>query len=192
MIRRVVKVGGSLLKRSDLAQQVFDWTERQTPAQNLFLFGGGDVINAVRQYDQVHALDSATIHWMCIDLLDVSFTVACSLWPRWRSVHSPQEFCKLTAEQPRQSNLIVKCDSFYYPAQTRALQTSLPLDWRTTTDSIAAFLAVQSDASELVLLKSCEVDDQLSHDEMAQHGIVDAAFASAVKPIASVKVQQLC
>ncbi|WP_160148093.1 hypothetical protein [Rubripirellula obstinata] len=192
----MVKVGGSLLKRKDLAEQIVCWTERQSIAENLFLFGGGDVINSVRQLDEVHCLDVSRLHWLCIDLLDVSFAVASSLLSDWNRIESQQQFRELVKQQPRKMNTIVRCKSFYHREREGSapgsLANALPWDWRTTTDSLAAQLAMETNARELVLLKSCEVDCRLSHQELARRGIVDAAFPNAAKSIASVTAQRLC
>lgn len=187
MIRRVVKVGGSLLKRKELVVQISRWTQHQSPAQNLFLFGGGDMINSVRDLDQIHSLDAKMAHWICVELLDASFNMADRWFSDWGSIQTTMEFCELVAKQPCLSNSIVKCTSFYHCGQAG----ELPQDWRTTTDSIAARLAVLSNASELVLLKSCPVDRQLSHGVMAEQGIVDEAFPGAAESIASVRVEPL-
>lgn len=187
MIRRVVKVGGSLLKRKNLVNQIADWTNEQSPAQNLFLFGGGEVIDSVRNLDRIHSLDPTMTHWLCVDLLDTSFTIASSWFHDWPAIRSKQQFRELMLQRPEQSNIILKCTSFYHRDQPG----KLPIDWRTTTDSIAAQLAAISNASELVLLKSCPVDCRLSQQALADQGIVDDAFPDAAKAIASVRVEPL-
>ena len=187
MIRRVVKVGGSLLQRDDFVEKINGWTDHRSPAQNLFLFGGGDVINAVRRLDKIHTLNPKLTHWICVDLLNASFAMAQHWFADWRTIETTQQFGDLAAQQPWLSNVIIRCTSFYHQDQAG----DLPMDWRTTTDSIAARLAMLTQANELILLKSCSVDEHLSYHAMANHGIVDLAFPNAAKSIASVKVERL-
>ena len=71
-MRRVVKVGGSLLTRTDLQSKLTEWLDRQGKAQHLLVIGGGELIDAIRRLDRIRPADSSDVHWQCIDLLDVT------------------------------------------------------------------------------------------------------------------------
>jgi aspartokinase-like uncharacterized kinase len=187
MIRRVVKVGGSLLKRTDLACQIRLWLDQQSVAENLFLFGGGEVINSVRKLDRIHSLEPAMAHWMCVELMSASFAIANSWFSDWRTIQTRNQFDRLLKQRPMASNCLVKCSSFYHRDQ----MGNLPQNWQTTSDSIAAWLAKLTKSSELVLLKSCPVEPGLSYAEMAELKIIDDAFPTAVQSIESVRVESI-
>ena len=75
--------------------------------------------------------------------------------------------------------------------QTRLEPVSLPESWDTTTDAIAAVLAKHIGATELILLKSCEVDQRLTLAELAEAEIVDRSFPAAAVGIKSVSIEKL-
>ena len=67
----------------------------------------------------------------------------------------------------------------------------LPHNWNTTTDAIAAALAAETSSDELVLLKSCSVDDSLSIGQLAETGIVDAALPQIADRVKTIRVETL-
>ena len=83
--------------------------------------------------------------------------------------------------------LLVSVRSFYH----RQSRHALPLDWSTTTDSISAALAIETDADELVILKSCEVDAAADATTLAEQGIVDPAFPRAASRVKSIRIEKL-
>ncbi|MFK8114288.1 MAG: hypothetical protein AB8B91_18955 [Rubripirellula sp.] len=195
-MRRVIKVGGSLLLREDLLQALPAWLERQTPAANLLIFGGGEVIDAIRHLDQIRPGDPADTHWMCVGLLDVSFELA-ARWFDWRFLDSTDDFAQACKSEFKASEgsassqpILIRVRSFYNRQIHQRESLSLPLDWTTTTDAIAAFLAIETDADELVLLKSCAVDARFDVQQLAQAGIVDEALPGIADRVKSIRVEQ--
>ncbi len=188
--RRVVKVGGSLLTRPSFISDLRLWVEQQPDAENFFIFGGGEIIDVVRRMDEIHGLESEFSHWFSVALLDTSFQLACHWLSDWQTIETSQELTEELAsigERPALAmNHLVCVKSFYHPKAPG----DLPQDWRTTSDSIAAWLAHQIDADELVLLKSCEVDPQDSLSQLTQSGVVDQAFASAAKGIPDLRIEK--
>ena len=178
MRTRIVKIGGSLIQRADIADQVRHWMGQQSPANHLVLLGGGKLIDVVREIDQVHACDSEVIHWLCVELLSATFTIAKSWFPEWGCVESPSEFDAWQRRRNRELEepTLININAFYHPKQTGGL----PLDWRTTTDSIAAMLGHVTRAEEVVLLKSCEIPSGLTARKLVDAGIVDDAFADTI------------
>ena len=63
----------------DLATRFHRWIEQQTTAVHLVVVGGGALVEVVRDYDQQHAMDAAQVHWLCVDLLDVTARLAAQL-----------------------------------------------------------------------------------------------------------------
>jgi aspartokinase-like uncharacterized kinase len=57
----------------------------------------------------------------------------------------------------------------------------VPALWDITSDSLAAWLANKVQATQLFVVKACEVEANTTLDELAQKGIVDAQFPHFVK-----------
>ncbi len=51
---RIIKLGGSLLTRSDWPSNLIAWVEKQVPMRNIVLVGGGLPADAVRAFDKAH------------------------------------------------------------------------------------------------------------------------------------------
>ncbi len=187
-MRRVVKIGGSLLLRSRLRRDFNAWLSSQSPAQTLVIVGGGELVDAIRNLDQVRSRDSAVVHWCCVDLLQTTFQFLRDWFDDWHLIETAEGFQDhLDAGFPVDRPTLINVRSFYRPD----CDHGLPHDWRTTTDAIAAALAIQTFSDELVLLKSCEPDDSLSLQQLAATGIVDAALLPIAGQVNRIRVQRL-
>jgi aspartokinase-like uncharacterized kinase len=178
-MRRVIKIGGSLLPQDSLAETIQSWTDAQPPAETVAIVGGGELIDAVRRLDDAHGFDPAWVHWHCVGLLRTTFRWLGDQLLGWQLHATDRQFEELRMRQPRTGSPtrserchLVAVDSFYHVGK----ESPLPEDWTTTTDAIAGWLAVLLDADELVLLKSCDVDDSVSLAELADQGVVDGAL----------------
>jgi aspartokinase-like uncharacterized kinase len=189
-MRRIVKVGGSLLGRGDFPDRFRDWYDRQPMAETLIVVGGGAVVDAIRQYDALRPGDPESIHWLCVDLLDATFQLVRSWldWPAILAPHQLQQGVATTFSVDRPTLVAVR--SFYH-RDAGELAHRLPADWQTTTDSIAALLAVIANADEIVLLKSCRIDPAMNLGELAERGIVDRAFPAIAREVTAVRLEQL-
>ncbi|TWU55375.1 amino acid kinase family protein [Rubripirellula reticaptiva] len=187
-MRRVVKVGGSLLLRPNLKDQLDRWIGSQSPAENLLIVGGGNLVEAVRELDAVHSLDSEEIHWLCVELLESTHRMVQQLSPAWKTVSTTIQF-RGGVERgfSRDQTTLISVASFYH----RYCGASLPEDWRTTTDAIAAYLAVCVNADELVMLKSCDVDPGRTLDQLIDDGVVDKATRLIAPHVRHIRVQCL-
>ncbi|MCG8649873.1 MAG: hypothetical protein MI861_08570, partial [Pirellulales bacterium] len=183
-MRRVVKIGGSLFARPDLVEAVSHWMARQPPAQTYVIVGGGDLVDAIRRYDRLRPADSAVVHWTCVDLLQVTFEMASRWFAGWATIDSPAELVRSQHQAIESAPCyLVSVRSFY----RRDGGLELPLDWSTTTDSLAAALCIELKADELVLLKPREVDVAESVEGLAAQGIVDAALPALVSRLGSIR-----
>ncbi len=189
-MRRVVKVGGSLIHRSDLTGALPRWFEAQPPAENLVIVGGGSLVNAIREIDSIRPGKPESTHWLCVDLLDCTFRLAAS-WFDWPAVADADQLAQSIEEGFEIDRpTLVAVRSFYGPDRDQGKRL-LPSDWQTTTDSIAALLALVVNADELVLLKSCDVDSSLNYDQLAAAGIVDEAFPTVAEKVHRVRLEKL-
>ncbi len=187
-MRRVVKVGGSLLTRSDLLDALPQWLARQSPARTLLVVGGGELIDAIRHLDQQRPGVSAEVHWRCVDLLQVTFEIAAKWFERWHQIDAPNRLsAMIDSADPVDNPTLVSVRSFY----GRGYGFDLPTDWSTTTDSIAAAMAIEIQAEELVLLKSCRVDPSANLQQLAREGVIDTAFPKLSADLQTIRIEQL-
>ena len=169
--RCVMKVGGSLLRRGDVPARLSQLLETDFSGQQVNLvFGGGRIIDALRDLDSVHAMKPIDMHWRCVRALRLTFELACEWFPHAERIESPDSFavhrqCKTVG------HYIIAADSFYSPRDGAVL----PEDWSTTSDSISALLAIKLSIDRLVLVKACNQHD-LTPTDAANAGIVDAVF----------------
>lgn len=189
--RRVIKLGGSALTNPHMPRQLNEWLQQQPPAENFLVVGGGNCIEAMRELDTVHGLDSVAMHWRCIRLLDATWEIVSELLPDWRPIATACELGQhLTAEPSHRAQWLVRVSSFYDQTHLHSKDASLPCDWRTTTDALAAYLAKISNADELVLLKMCSVE-LTDPQQLAKAGIVDPVFPQVVPDGIVLRVIQL-
>ena len=141
-MRRVVKVGGSLLDRVDLTSALSQWVDGQLVGETLVVVGGGSLVNAIRELDTIRPGDPVEVHWLCVDLLGVTFRLMSS-WFDWPTVRTPEQLQTQTAagfatDRPT----LVAVEAFYSRELTNQCNSPvLPESWQTTTDAIAALLA---------------------------------------------------
>jgi aspartokinase-like uncharacterized kinase len=173
----VVKIGGSLLLRPDLANALRRLiTERFADAQVNLVVGGGAMIDAFRQLDSIHSLDPVEIHWQCVTALRHTGEIVARLLPDCVIIDSIESYNLHRQLQRRAGWFVVIPEVFYH----RDSGDSLPCDWTTTSDSIAALLAKKIDAEKLILLKSCDVPRNIDLHEAAQLNIVDPVLPSTI------------
>jgi aspartokinase-like uncharacterized kinase len=186
-------LGGSLLNWAEFPNRLRQWLQAHPHPCNLLVVGGGEVIEAIRGINSIFQLDSVRTHWLCIDLLATTAEIAWQLLPEFEFVDTPdklQAFLGRSPEHPSSSsNAIVAVSSFY----GRTLSSSsLPTDWSTTSDSLAALLTTSIGASELILLKSTGVPPHAGTIQAwAESGLVDGAFPVASQDIEQVRIINL-
>ena len=176
-IRRVVKLGGSLFTLPDLSERLTAWLDQQPDRQTALICGGGPLIDVMRQWDDRFGLESARMHWRCVELLRHSFDVLTELLPQYAAVRDETEFERWIENEPTASTTLLQVDAFY---RSEGPGIELAENWDTTTDAIAVHLADRMDAEELVLLKSCDSASTIDWREAAKLEIVDAQFPSVV------------
>jgi aspartokinase-like uncharacterized kinase len=188
-MRRVIKIGGSLLRTDRLAQTLDAWIARQPPAQTIAIVGGGELIDAVRRLDAQYHCDTVWVHWQCIALLQTTFQWLSWQLDGWQLHSTADEFERLRKSEgtTAETNHLVAVDSFYH----QHTESPLPLDWTTTTDAIAGWLSILTGADELVLLKSCDVDAAMSLSDLADQGVIDGALPSLAADLCPVRCVNL-
>ena len=191
--RRVIKLGGSLLQSDNLKRRLREWissqsNRRDSNTETLVVVGGGQLVDAIRRSDKTQPREPEVVHWQCVDLLESTHKIVRSMFPDWKVIDSPDEFENgMKMGFDGRVPTLVSVSSFY----RRDTSCSLPTDWRTTSDSIAAYLSQITKSDELVLLKSCEVDPESTLKGLSEAGIVDQAlpaFESVLRKIRAVRL----
>ncbi len=206
----VVKLGGSLLHQAGWVQALQHRLNHLSFDRVLLIVGGGEAIEAMRDLDRMHSLDLVAMHWRCISMLTATYEIACEMISRSLETcgstsndasrrrlgldSSIQIRQWLSSTKPIDRDdlfdriRIVDIGSVYRESYdvddqvTTSRQTRLPENWRTTTDSLAIWLARTFDIPEVLLLKSCEIPTGLDLSAARQMGIVDDAVEILYDP----------
>ncbi len=152
----VVKVGGSLFDHPRLVPGLLAYLDALAPSEVLLVPGGGDVVDAVRKLDAIHALGEEASHWLALRGMDVT-----------------GEFLRHALRSASRVR-VLDCLAFTHADDL------LPHSWDVTSDSIAARVAVIHTAERLVLLKSVDVPAETSWETAAEDGWVDPYFPQVV------------
>lgn len=168
MKRRVVKVGGSLFELSRMGELLTRWLESNSDMQNILVVGGGRVANLVRENSET--LSNERSHE--IACLAMRFTAKLV-----SHIVNQCDPCRDYAELLGVLEPVIVFDSYDWILA----QPNVPASWDFTSDSIAARLATEIDADELVLIKS-------RMGEIDELPFVDACFAEESKSVKSIRV----
>ena len=187
---RVIKVGGSLLQRSGLPFDLQSWQSTLAkPMTNVWIIGGGTAVDAIRDQDQSQGLSDSTAHWASIKAMDTNAIAFAERLPGWRITDRPEEIFQSAQQLPNPMSALRHLPAANKPlVQNWVLQTHrwikaadselepaqrLPHSWTVTSDSIAAWVAIRIRASQVILLKSCQVP-KATIPELSRLGIVDS------------------
>lgn len=133
--------------------------------------GGGPFADTVRNVQGAFALSDAACHRLALLSMHQMALVIAGHSTRFTVVQTLAE-------------LAVAIEAGQIPVwQPYALQSddpTLPADWTTTSDALAARLAERLSWGSVALVKSCPVDADASLDELTAAGIVDPVFAGLV------------
>jgi aspartokinase-like uncharacterized kinase len=180
---RVVKVGGSLLELADLDTRLRDWLTHQLAAKSIMIVGGGPAVAVVREHDRRESLADAEAHWQAIEAMSAN---ARGLASRMQEVTRIERLADIErTDGPIILDVIVDLH-----ADAASDLPKLPLSWDVTSDSIAAWVAGQVDAAELVLLKSSLPRNTNIADAVADN-YVDRFFVRATSGLLSVRCVNL-
>jgi aspartokinase-like uncharacterized kinase len=178
----VYKLGGSLLTLSDLERRLTALLQMRLPLpaqaaarrppEQAVLVGGGQAANVVRSWDRTHKLGADRSHDLALAAMALNARLVNSL------LHGSELV-------PRRSLVRKACDrgaiAVLDPAVVlaeaeRRAPERLPRSWDVTSDSIAAFLAIEWGAAALVLIKSTRRPAGESPAAAARRGAVDRYF----------------
>lgn len=164
----VVKIGGSLHDSPDLARWIVAlklWPHRLT-----LVSGGGPFADAVRAAQPKLRYSDEAAHAMAVLAME-QYALALA------SLHG----LDLAATQDEIDALHAKGGiALWRAARMVDAARDIAPGWDVTSDSLAAWLARQSGASALLLIKSVDIGADSALESIASAGIVDPAFPDHV------------
>ena len=145
----VVKVGGSLLARDDLASLVASLSEAAASSRIVVVPGGGPFADAVRSVTERHDPGDSASHWMAILAMD-----------QYAYVLADRISGAVVVEEPGDIREVLSAGKIPIIAPARWMRSAdaLPHSWEVTSDSIAAFVAGALGAGRLALIKPAVSD----------------------------------
>ena len=162
----VVKLGGSLAGSSHLA----DWTGAlaNCGGSAVVVPGGGPFADAVRQAQAKIRFSDAAAHHLALLAMEQFGWALASLNPN---------FCVADSAAAIQNAVRAGNVPIWSPVKMVLDCREIPSSWEVTSDSLAAWLAGQIGARQVVLVKSiAPFGNPLSAVDLAARGIVDKAF----------------
>lgn len=162
----VVKLGGSLADTPLLT----GWLEALDlyPDPLVIVPGGGGFADAVRGMQKSMRFDDDAAHQIALVAMEQYGLALAALWPRLAMAETSAAIGRALRTGR------VAC---WAPA-AMALASPLPKSWDVTSDTLAAWLAAQLRAEQLLLIKSAPVDPDadLSLADLANAGLTDRLF----------------
>lgn len=170
----VVKLGGSLLRRIDLADRLAEFlVARERP---LLVVGGGDPADVVRGWGRVHGLPDEVAHEVAIASLRLAAELVVRLVPRTTVVST-----RLAADEVWAAEGVPVLDVGTFQSSEGPADDRLPATWDVTSDALAAWIALRWPASRLVILKSRPLPTDIDWTTAAALGLVDPWFPRIVE-----------
>ena len=164
--RVVVKLGGS--HAADRGRIGMIIREIQaSPARTVIVPGGGPFANAVREAQDGLGFSDRLAHRLALKAMNAFADVLVELYPSLVLTVSRQEI-----DAAHAAGRI----PIFLTDRLQAGAVSIPEDWTTTSDSLAAMLAFELDAAGLVLLKSLDGPEAARPADLTAAGITDDAF----------------
>lgn len=164
----VIKIGGSLAETGRLRSVIPLIAAARVPA--VIVAGGGQFADSVRKLQAELAFSDALAHRLAMLAMQqmAEFIVA-----------HDERFAIAATRDEIGTALARGQIPVWAPLRIIAGDTTIPADWRATSDTLAARLAELLGGAQLVLLKSVGAGSE-SADELAARGVVDPIFPSIV------------
>ena len=164
----IAKLGGSLHAAPDLPCWIAalkHWPHRLT-----LVCGGGPFADAVRVAQPKMGFSDATGHAMALLAMEQYALALAQLY----DLDLASTRAGIDALHARDRIAL------WRPSAMVAQAPDVEADWRVTSDSLAAWLARETGAMALVMIKSVDVAPELTVDDLAAKEVVDRAFPAYV------------
>ena len=169
-IMRVIKLGGSLMSDENSLKYCLATVEQEYEECVVIVPGGGIYADLIRKTQQQWKFGEETAHQMAILAMKQFALLLKSLSPAFILVESLDSV----------KALLKKSTVLIWSPDLQDL-SSINTNWEVTSDSLAAWLANQLGAAELILVKSAEIPINLTIQQMQKIGLVDKSFYTFTK-----------
>jgi len=160
---RVIKLGGSLMNDVESLRQCLNTIEQKVKDRVVIVPGGGLFADQVRLAQKQWQFNDEIAHEMAILAMQQMALLFKSIKPG---------FLISNTDSIKANNKVV----IWSPDIQQLNQDGIAASWDITSDSLAAWLANQIQADELILVKSAEVPENMTIHQMQKQGLVDKAF----------------
>lgn len=163
---RVIKLGGSLMSDADTLERCLATIEQKYKREVVIVPGGGAFADLVRATQKQWKFNDEAAHQMAILAMKQMALLLKSINPAFTLVETVISLKKMTSV------------AIWSPNLQELSVSSIKASWDITSDSLAAWLAMQLDASELILVKSAKIPTNLNLHALQKKGLVDNAFCA--------------
>ncbi|MEI6146352.1 MAG: uridylate kinase [Methylococcales bacterium] len=167
----VIKLGGSLAQSGALIHCLNKIQHRYQGRAVIIVPGGGGFADQVRIAQQQWQFDDFIAHQMAILAMQQMALMFKGLVPHWAIASRLSEL-----QSAKDLNKIL----IWSPNSSELDQSGVQSTWDITSDSLAAWLAKQVSATELILVKSAVIDPQASLEQLAAQQIIDQGFCQHI------------
>ncbi len=164
---KVIKLGGSLMTDKTVLKRCLKTIKQRCYEQVVIVPGGGVFAEQVRSIQKQWKFDDRIAHQMA--LLSMQ-----QMGLLFKSIESSFEMAGSLVEiQQASSNQLL---SIWSPDIKQLDNDSVEANWNITSDSLAAWLATQLKATELILIKSANIPMEVDLQKLQELGIIDPSF----------------
>ncbi|MGR6807127.1 amino acid kinase family protein [Sphaerotilus natans] len=177
----VIKLGGSLLGDACLT----DWLTLVAQiggGRVTLVCGGGTLADEVRRLQARWQVDDLTAHNMAVLTMVQNAHLLQALAPTLQPVAREADIMPVL----RRGGV-----ALWMPLDLLRARPDADTCWDVTSDSIALALAQRLHAERLVVVKSCEIDERLTLDQLGELDILDRRFAT-LAATGCVPIEVLC
>ena len=163
----VVKIGGSLCTEPVLLQWL-DLLTQVGGGRVTIVCGGGSFADEVRRVQA---------HWQFDDLAAHNMAVLAMAQTAYQ-LHALNPALRLATRRTEIPALLHQGKTaLWLPLELRRDKPDARTSWEATSDTIALDLAKHLNAEQLVMVKSCTIDPQLTLADLSDAGVLDRRFA---------------
>jgi len=166
----VVKLGGSLLSHAALTQ-FLQLAKQYGKGQVVIVPGGGVFADQVRITQQQWQYEDRTAHYMAILAMQQMALLFQGLCAGLVIVNNVE----MIRSSMQQQNVVI-----WSPLSSELDAAGIPANWDITSDTLAAWLAVQLAIDHLILVKSADFSADCTIQHLSDFGIIDKGFADFV------------
>lgn len=169
----IIKLGGSLTDTALLKAWLF-YLAKMRVNKAIIVPGGGGFAEQVRTAQRQWRFSDQTAHTMALLAMQQMALLFQGINQHLHLAGSRNEIC----DALKRRNTVI-----WSPDIRWLEQSQIEASWDVTSDSLAAWLAAEMSAQQLILVKSVQISDEDNFRQLIDKGIVDKAFCRFVDKV---------